>query len=139
MTILDTNVISEALKPLYSPTVKGWLANQPSHGFFTTSVTQAEILFGIELMAPGKRRDSLLKAASVILYEFLAERILPFDTAAAPFYAEIMASRRRSGRPIDKADAQIAAIARAHGYSLATRNTGDFADCGLALINPWEG
>ena len=115
------------------------MANQPERETFTTSITEAELLVGIELMPQGQRRDSLQLAAHGILYEDFGGRILPFDTAAAPFYAEIMASGRRSGQPIEELDAQIAAIARAHGYSLATRNVTDFTDCGIALIKPWEG
>jgi hypothetical protein len=90
-------------------------------------------------MAQGQRRGALEQAARGILFGDVAERILPFDTNAAQLYAEILASRRRSGRPISQSDAQIAAIACTHGYSLATRNVGDFAECGIALINPWEG
>jgi predicted nucleic acid-binding protein len=138
MTIVDTNVISEIMKPQPSTTVDGWMASRPAQELFTTSVTKAEILYGIEIMPQGKRRDSLEHAARR-MFEYLAGRILPFDDEAAPIYAEIVASRRRSGRQIGQSDAQIAAIARLHNCSLATRNVEDFADCGIALINPWEG
>jgi predicted nucleic acid-binding protein len=139
MTIVDTNVISEMMKPSSSAVVDRWMASHPAPHLFTTSVTKAEIFLGIEIMPAGKRRESLLQTARALLDHDFAGRILPFDNDAAPFYAEIVASRRRSGRPISQSDAQIAAIARAHGYSLATRNVGDFAECGIRLINPWEG
>jgi predicted nucleic acid-binding protein len=97
-----------------------------------------EILLGIELMPAGRRSDALRPEVEGILYEDFVGRILPFDSAAARFYAQIVASRRRQGRPISPPDAQIAAIARVHGYALAPRNINDFRDCGITLINPWE-
>ena len=89
-------------------------------------------------MPAGKRRDALRVEVEGILYEDFAGRILSFDSAAARFYAQIVASRRRQGRPISPPDAQIAAIARVHGYALATRNMSDFSDCDITLINPRE-
>jgi hypothetical protein len=137
MTILDTNVISEMTKPRPSAIVDSWMARQPAEELFTTSINEAEILVGIQLMPHGKRREALQKTARAILYEDLAGRILSFDSEAARIYAEIVIVRRRSGRPIDPPDAQIAAISRSRGYALATRNTADFSGCGIKLINPW--
>jgi predicted nucleic acid-binding protein len=139
MTILDTNVISEMVKPAPSAIVDSWTANQPKEELFTTSITEAELLVGIELMPKGKRRDSLEKSVSEILYGVLAKRVLPFDTSAARLYAGIVASRQRSGRRMEPPDAQIAAVALSRGCALATRNTGDFAGSGVKLINPWAG
>jgi hypothetical protein len=138
MTILDTNVVSEMMRFEPSAIVDGWMAAQPAGELLITSITRAEILYGIEVMPHGKRRESLEQAAGR-LYETFEGRILPFDSDAAPYYAEIVASRRRSGRPIGQSDAQIAAIALSRGYALATRNAEDFAGCGVKLINPWAG
>ena len=114
------------------------MKREPGALLFTTSVTQSEILVGIEIMPPGRRKEALRVAVETILNRLFSGRVLPFDSAAARFYAQIVASRRRLGRPISPPDAQIAAIARVHGYALATRNTSDFRDCDVTLINPWE-
>lgn len=90
-------------------------------------------------MPDGKRREAVQEAVRTLLYRVLAGRILPFDSPSAPFYADAMASRRRAGRPMELPDAQIAAIALSRGFALATRNTEDFAGCGVKLINPWAG
>jgi toxin FitB len=136
--VLDTNVVSEAMRPAPSDAVLRWMAAQPSAGLFTTTVTQAEILFGLALLPDGRRRNDLLVAAERMFAEDFAGRVLPFDTAAALAFAPIAAGRRRMGRPTGAFDAQIAAIARSRGASLATRNVADFLDCGLSIINPWD-
>jgi predicted nucleic acid-binding protein len=137
MIVLDTNVISEALKPDPSAEILRWLALEPGSTLYTTAITQAELLYGVELMPMGKRRSALHAAITKILTQIFAGRILPFDSAAAEAYAELAASRRAMGRPISEADAQIAAIARSHGASLATRNARDFEHCGIKVLNPW--
>lgn len=137
MILLDTNVLSEALKPLPSAVVLGWLAAQEPLSVFTTTITQAEVLYGVEALPPGKRRARLLTAVEKMFAVEFEGRILPFDTDAAPAFAKIVAARDRAGRPISQFDAMIAAIARSHRASVATRNTADFQHCGIDVINPW--
>jgi predicted nucleic acid-binding protein len=138
MIVLDTNVISELLAATPDRAVTDWLAEKPPISVFTTTITEAEILFGLRLLPAGRRRRQLEAAILPIFREDLAGRILPFDSEAAEAYAEIAASRRQAGRPISQFDAQIAAIAASRGAVLATRNVGDFAETGVSLINPWE-
>lgn len=137
MTILDTSVVSEIMKPEPSPAVIAWTSAQMGDELFTTAVTAAEILYGVEILPRGKRRDQLLHHADGTFREDLGGRVLSFDERAAHEYASIASERRRRGRPISFADGQIAAIARAHGAALASRNTDDFEGCGVRLINPW--
>lgn len=137
MIVLDTNVLSEALRPVPESSVMAWLANQPRASLFTTTVTRGEILYGIRLLSDGKRRRGLWDAARKIFDEDFAGRVLSFDSEAADMYAEISASRRAGGEPISQFDAMIAAVARSRGASLATRNVKDFDDCGVDVINPW--
>jgi toxin FitB len=139
MTILDTNVLSELMRPIPSSRVVAWVAKQPTTELFTTSITEAEIFYGIELLTRGKRREGLLAAAEAVFAEDLAGRIFGFDSDAARVFSEIAAHRRALGRPISHADAQIAAISQMRGAKLATRNVADFADCGLNLVDPWNG
>lgn len=138
MIILDTNVLSEALRPVPDAQVLGWLSAQWRSALFTTTITRAEILLGIQILPAGQRKDGLWQAAQGILNQDFAGQVLSFDADAADAFAGICASRRTAGRPISQFDAMIAAIARSRGASLATRNVKDFADCGVALINPWE-
>ena len=137
MIVLDTNVLSEMMRPSPSKRVLRWLAAQPSREVFTTTVTRAEILYAIEALPKGKRRSALRLAASTMFDEDFASRILPFDPEAARAFATIAAARRKLGRPITQHDAQIAAITRSRDAALATRNTADFADCGISVVNPW--
>jgi toxin FitB len=136
--VLDTNVLSEALKPIPSPIVLDWLAVQEPSSVFTTTITQAEVLYGIELLPPGKRRMRLQAAVEKVLVEEFEGRILPFDENAARAFAGIVAARDAAGRPISQFDAMIAAIARSHRAAVATRNTADFRHCGIDVINPWS-
>ena len=138
MIILDTNILSEALRPVPEARVLDWLARNPASLLFLTSVTQAEILYGIAILDSGRRRDDLAAAAAAMFAEDFGGRILGFDAEAAPAYAAIASERRRAGRPISQFDCQIAAIATAHGAMLATRNIADFEGCGIELIDPWQ-
>jgi toxin FitB len=139
MIILDTNVISELMLAAPSPSVLHWFSHhRGSAELFTTTVTMAEIFYGVELLPKGKRRDKLRVEAEAVFTTDLAGHILSFDEQAARSFAEIAASRRAQGRPISELDAQIAAIARIRGSALATRNTTDFEGCGVRLINPWQ-
>jgi predicted nucleic acid-binding protein len=135
--LLDTNVLSELMRREPAVSVLKWVADQAAASLFTTSITQAEILHGIQLLPAGKRRRSLEKAAEEMFREDFGDRILPFGTDAAEPYARIAAERRRAGRPISHFDAQIAAIARCNRAAIATRNAVDFDGCGVKVINPW--
>jgi predicted nucleic acid-binding protein len=138
MIILDTNVVSELMKQAPAGSVATWVNARPAASLYTTSITQAEILHGIMLLAPGRRRSALEAAAASMFAQDFEDRILGFDADAALPYARIASSRRRAGRPISQFDAQIAAIARSAGAALATRNLADFADCGVKLLDPWQ-
>ncbi|NJL91109.1 MAG: type II toxin-antitoxin system VapC family toxin [Coleofasciculaceae cyanobacterium SM2_1_6] len=138
MIVLDTNVVSELMHRRGSSIVRQWVATQPITTFFTTTITQAETLYGIALLPFGKRQSELSRSAQLMFVEDFAGRILPFDETAAIAFAKIAAARKRMGRPISQADAQIASICYAHQATLATRNVADFAGCEVAIINPWE-
>src|SRR5215207_664272 len=137
MFLLDTNILSAAMSVRPPPEVASWMARQPVDLLFTAAVCQAEILSGITVLPKGRRREGLEMAVLAMFREDFAGRILSFDSDAAVIYGELFAQRRSAGRPAAIADLMIAAIARAHGASLVTRDTGDFEGCGLALINPW--
>ena len=124
--------------PSPSATVLTWWSRQQPGALFITSVSVAEILYGIELLPHGKRRVALLAGAELMFGKVLAGRILPFDEDAARAFPGIAASRRAQGRPIADLDTQIAAIAHSRGGLLATRNTADFEGCGVRLVNPWQ-
>jgi predicted nucleic acid-binding protein len=139
MVVLDTNVISELMRPDPSPAVTDWIASQPRKTLYTTTISQAEILYGIALLPKGRRRDKLAAAAEAVFDEDLAGRVLAFHTTASACYARIMASRRHSGSPLDAFDGLIAAIALATGAGVATRDVKGFEECGLTmLIDPWN-
>jgi hypothetical protein len=136
--VLDTNLVSEMMRPAPSRRVADWLAAQPASRLFVTTISQAEVLFGVALLPPGRRRDALARQAEATFEEDFAGRLLPFGQDAARQYPGIVVQRRRNGRPISTLDAQIASIALSHGATLATRNIRDFEDCGVALFNPWD-
>jgi predicted nucleic acid-binding protein len=138
MFVLDTNILSAVMGSQPVPEVAAWIAGQPTELLFTTSVCKAEILAGVEVLPEGRRRRILEAAAKAIFASAFERRILPFDEQAAGFYAEIFGARKRAGKPVATTDLMIAAIARAQGASMVTRNTADFEGCGLTLINPWE-
>jgi hypothetical protein len=137
MIILDTNVVSELMKPAPSKPVASWVALQAATSLYTTSVTEAEILHGVMLLPAGTRRNRLQSAAEAMFSEDFGGRVLSFGSEAARAYAAIASERRRAGRPISHFDAQVAAIGRSARGAIATRNTRDFEDCGVKLINPW--
>jgi toxin FitB len=138
MIILDTNVLSELMKPKKSEIVRNWAVQQSLIDLFTTTITQAEILYGIALLPAGKRRDELSQAAHLMFSEDFAGHVLPFDQSAAVAFANIASQRRQNGTPISQADAMIAAICYTCGATIATRNVSDFEGCGISIINPWE-
>jgi len=136
MIIVDTNVLSEEMKPIPAASVLAWFRRQSAVDLFTTAVCQAEILLGVAMLPNGRRKFDLEAVARSVLGLFVG-RILPFDSAAAATYAEIVAARQKVGRPINDFDAQIAAIARSRDMALATRNSSDFEGIGVHIINPW--
>ena len=137
--ILDTNVLSELMRPEPERAVMEWFAGRTGISFYVTAITEAEILLGIALLPAGKRRTALAEAAETMFRVDFAGRSLPFDTACVAQYAAIVAGRRRAGFSITTEDAQIASIALCNSYALATRNVRDFLHIdGLGLLNPWE-
>jgi toxin FitB len=138
MILLDTNVLSELMRPAPSAAVENWIGLQPVASIFISAITEAELRYGVALLPEGRRQVQLLAKIEAMLAEDFAGRILPFDSPAASAYADIAVMRRRSGRPISQADAQIAAIASSRGASLATRNMNDFLDCGIDVVDPWR-
>lgn len=138
MILLDTNVLSELMRPVPAERVLRWIATQPASSLYTTSITQAEIFHGILLLPAGRRRTGLEAAAEMMFKEDFSGRILVFDSDAAHAYARIAVQRRRAGRSISHFDAQIASIARAAGAVIATRNVRDYEGCGLKLVDPWD-
>ena len=138
MFILDTNVVSELMRPAPDPAIASWVAERATSSLFLTAVTEAELRFGLAVMPPGKRRDGLAAGLERMLETGFANRILPFDSAAARAYAGIGAARRRQGQPAAQADCQIAAIARSRGMAVATPNVRDFEEMGIDVFNPWD-
>ena len=139
MIVLDTNVLSELMLAAPDPRVQAWVDREPEQTLYTTAVTEAEIRVGIALMPEGRRRRELASAAELLLEGLLAERILPFNRRAAHAYAAIGAIRHAAGRQYATRDCEIAAIASANGAVVATRNVRDFLDCGVEIMNPWDG
>jgi toxin FitB len=137
MIVVDTNVASELMRPSPAKTVLDWVRGHDGRDLCTTAITVAEIGYGIERLARGRRREAL-KVAVAEVFDMFAEQVLPFDAAAAEQYALVVSHRDRLGLPIDGFDAQIAAICRVRGVTLATRNLADFRQTGVDLINPWE-
>ncbi len=138
MILLDTNVLSELMRPMPDNAVEAWIGLQPPASLFISTITEAELRYGAALMPNGRRRDTVAAAIEGMMMEDFHGRILAFDSAAAIFYAQIAANRRAGGRPITPFDAQIAAIARSRGATLATRNVADFEGCGVEIVNPWS-
>ena len=134
---LDTNVLSAVMGSHPTPRVAAWISAQPEERLFATSGWQAEILAGVEVMPDGRRRCGLEAAAKAIFADAFDGRILPFDAKSAEILAEIFAARRRAGKPTAITDLMTAAIARTQGANMVTRNTAEFEDCGLIVINPW--
>lgn len=138
MILLDTNVISELMRPQPSQVVLDWFAAQSGDDLFLSAVTEAELRLGALLLPDGARRDQIAAAIEAMMVTEFDGRILSFDSPAAQTYSDIVVLRRVAGRPISAFDAQIAAIALANGFSLATRNTRDFEGTGVMIINPWN-
>ncbi len=137
MIVIDTNVTSELMRPSPSPAVTDWVRARSASELYTTSITLAEVRYGIERLPDGRRKD-LLRSAAQDVFSAYADHVLAFDATAAVEYAAIVSSRERDGAPIDGFDAQIAAICRGHSATLATRNVKDFHDTGIDFTNPWH-
>lgn len=137
MIILDTNVVSEPLKPEPSAAVLAWLDAQPVGSLFLTAVSWAELLAGVAALPQGRRRTELHRALTQQVRPLFEDRVLDFDTAAAEAFATIHAAAKVAGNPIAFADGAIAAIAAAKGFTIATRNVRDFHGTGVRVLNPW--
>jgi predicted nucleic acid-binding protein len=137
MIVLDTNVVSALMHAVPDTKVFDWLNRQPRTSLWTTSITVFEVSFGLRIMAEGRRRTALIEEFAGVLQD-LGQRILMFDTDAAERAAELMAARRKEGRPVELRDTMIAGIVSSHHASLATRNIAHFEDAGVPLINPWD-
>jgi predicted nucleic acid-binding protein len=137
MIVLDTNVVSEAMKPEPHPAVRAWLNEQAAETLYLSSVTLAELLFGIGAMPAGRRKNTLAETLDGVLGLF-GERVLVFDIAAARRYADLAVKARAAGKGVPTPDGYIAAMAAAKEFIVATRNTGPFEAAGLNVINPWE-
>lgn len=136
MIVLDTNVLSETLRPQPHVGVIAWIRQAPANTTLT-SISVGEIFTGIRLLPQGRRREGLTAAAKELLATF-GDRVLPYDERAARNYAKMHESRRRAGEPLSVEDGMIAAICRTHGAVLATRNVKDFHRLGVELFDPWE-
>ena len=138
MIILDTNVVSEPMRRTPDPNVVRWLDSLDLEEVALTSVTAAELLYGVALLEPGKRREELDREVHAVLFEEFDSRIAPFDVRAAARYADICATHKKNGWGISTGDAQIAAICLIWSATLATRNTTHFTHTGVNVINPWN-
>ena len=138
MIILDTNVVSETMRPRPDESALRWLDSQLQTDLYVTSISISEIFFGLECMADGRRKLDLKARLQKLLARGFDGRILDFTLESARHYGAIMAARRAAGRPLAAPDGQIAAISRQHDAMIATRNTRDFQDCGIKIINPFD-
>jgi predicted nucleic acid-binding protein len=136
MIILDTNVVSEAMKPEPAPAVRDWLDEQGAETLYLSSVTVAELLFGVGVLPDGRRKQKLASTLDGMLGLF-AGRILPFDTDAARSYADLAVAARKAGNGFPTPDGYIAAVATARGFAVATRDTSAFRAAGVPIIDPW--
>jgi toxin FitB len=134
--ILDTNVISALMHPVPDGNVVAWLDQQPATSIWTTSVTILEVRFGLEIMAAGRKKSLLAQAFKALLDE-MGHQVAAFDVAAAERSAELMAARKRTGRPGDLRGTMIAGIVLARHATLATRNTSHFEDLSVPVVSPW--
>jgi toxin FitB len=135
MIVLDTNIVAALMSN--GADIDAWLDTVPRYELYTTVMTRAEIRYGLSRLSAGKRRNRLTEQANALFSE-TQERLLPFDAKAADRYGDLVAAREGAGRPISVADAIIAAIAWVHRANLATRNVGDFDDCGIQVVNPYH-
>ena len=138
MIILDTNVVSEAMKPEPNPVVRAWLNDQTAETLYLSSVTLAELLFGIAALPSGKRKDMLALTLEGLMGLF-KDRVLPFDVEAARHYADLAVVAKVSGRGFPTPDGYIAAIAASRRFIVASRDTAPYEAAKVTVINPWQG
>jgi predicted nucleic acid-binding protein len=138
MIIVDTNVVAELMKASPAEVVASWMNDQEASALFLTTITLGEIGYGLEILPHGRRRLHLEEGFARVIAEAFTGRILAFDEEAARHYSVLMGRRRGMGPPLSVLDGQIAAIARAKGSTVATRNVRDFVECGVEIINPFE-
>ena len=138
MIVLDTNVVSEAMKPEPATVVMGWLRSQPMHLLLLSAVSVAEIRYGLSRLPEGRRRLELEERFHAFVTRGFSDRVLPFDQATAEIYGDLVAHRERAGKPIGAFDAMIAATARLAQAQVATRDVSGFDDCRVQLVNPWD-
>ncbi len=138
MILLDTNVVSAVMARMPEPSVLEWLDSQRTDTLFLSTISIAEIGFGLQVLPTGKRRRILEDRFDRFVASGFAQRVLSFDEKAARLYGELMGHRRRRGRPMSSLDGQVAAIARANHFAVATRNVRDFEECGLEIVNPFD-
>ena len=137
MIVLDTNVVSEAMKPAPDLAVRNWLNDQVAETLYLSSVTLAELLFGIAALPEGRRKKALADTFDGLL-DLFDDRVLSFDTAAARHYADLAATARAGGKGFPTPDGYIAAIAASKGFTIATRDTSPFEAAGVPIVNPWN-
>ncbi|MFM2124739.1 MAG: hypothetical protein RL328_1190 [Acidobacteriota bacterium] len=137
MLILDTTILNEAIRPNPDPKIGAWLGAQTRDDLYTTSLTLADILSGVERLPPGKRRTDLASAVAQI-FAFFERRVLPFDEDAARAYPTIAQNRKLLGRDPNVAVTMLASITRSRGATLASRTPDEFSGCGIRVVNPWE-
>jgi toxin FitB len=136
--VLDTNVISEPLKPSADPVAVAWLDGQPKESLYLCAPVLMEVMLGIALLPAGRRKGAFAAAAQTLLANYFADRFLPFEREAAVTYASLVSRASAKGLAVSVADGQIAAIAAIHGLAVATRDTAPFLAAGVSVINPWE-
>lgn len=138
MIILDTNVVSELMRLVPEPAVRAWTNEQAANELHVTAITAAELLYGVARLPVGRKQFELAESVEQLLTADFDGRVLAYDLAASREHASLLAARERAGRPMPSNDAQIASVCLARRATLATRNTKDFEDTGIELINPWE-
>jgi predicted nucleic acid-binding protein len=138
MVIVDTNVVAELMKASPAQEVISWMNDQDASALFLTTISIGEIGYGLEILPQGRRRLHLEQGFERVVVEAFTGRILGFDEEASRHYALVMGRRKKIGRPLSVLDGQIASIARAKGFAVATRNVRDFVECGVEVLNPFE-
>lgn len=138
MIILDTNVVSEALKPGRDEAVIVWLDEQSAETLYLTATSLSELLIGIAIMPEGKRKNEINAGLNALISRLFGSRILPFDQEAAVAYSVLVSSARAAGKVVSLADGQIGAVASAHGFTVATRDVAPFEALGIPFVNPWS-
>jgi predicted nucleic acid-binding protein len=139
MIILDTNVVSEAMRVGRDPAVVAWLDRQSAQTLYLTATSLSELSVGVEILPAGKRKDGLSAGLSDLLAKLFGSRILPFDREAAIAYGALVGAARTAGKTVSMPDGQIGAIASVRSFTVASRDTAPFVALGVPTINPWDG